>query len=102
MRASDRQLMAEQGLDEDPALSEPRILQHADDFMALDRKLQRVASDPDMNPPAASSSSANVEADANTEAGLNERAADPEDPLQGIKLKRKPSTNFGAPLGQLR
>ena len=85
------------GTDEDPALSEPRIISGASEMEDLDRRLQQVASDPDMHLPQVVNSNSYMHDKVDSGAGSGRQSAG--DAVEGIVLKRKASTNFGVPFG---
>lgn len=92
------------GLDDDPALKEPRILpskpKESAELDSLQAKLADVAADPELSVPAAlrSEGTSPVASGSARSPPVVSEAAPHE--INGVKLKTKRSTNFGAPFFQ--
>lgn len=88
------------GVDDDPALQEPRIISGASEMEDLDRRLKQVASNPDMHQPQALQSEPYMQS--SVENGSDSGGHSAGDAVEGVILKRKASTNFGVAWGMAR
>lgn len=88
------------GVDEDPELQEPRIISGAFEIEDLDRRLKQVESDPEMHQPQVLQSEPYMQSCVDAGSGSGGQSAG--DPVEGVILKRKASTNFGVAWGMAR
>lgn len=84
------------GADDDPALSEPRIISDRSEIDELTRRLHEVASSDDLKIPQALRRFDDNENDGDSPSVSGQQSSID---TEGIVLRRKDSTNFGLPYG---